>query len=205
MQTASAQIQGGRSRSRRSRSQTVFSRLMTKPGNVARIFVLLCLAVVLSANPSYGRSSPRVVAAQFYKAWFAAVQSAHSNFDRTLASQKSLFEPSFYALIDAVNELERKNTQQIEGYDCDPFFMTQDTVYAYHLGKETRVHGEARIPVYVIDQRAGGPKRYVLTVQLRTIGARWRIVDMVYPPGKNSVGTLKKWSQQILTEYKNRK
>lgn len=166
---------------------------------------LAAMLTVLLVGNAWGQNSPQAVVQKFYTAWLQNEKTSKPGAEHVLAAQKSAFDPGFYSLIMRVWELG-KIKEQVEGYDFDPFFATQDSTYSFRLGKQTVNGNQATVPVYVRSGRDKpvGPERMILTAQLRQQNGRWVITDLVYPGQADSKDpdSLAALSRQILAEYK---
>lgn len=174
-----------------------------------RLLLLLACLALLTGGRAVAQDAPRTVVQKFYADWLRHSRDGATDptSARFLAAHRDLFEPAFLSLIQQVMDLGRIRTQ-IEGYDGDPFFNTQDAVYSFRLGRESIRNGLATVPVHAMGgrQKPDPPERLVLTAQLRRSRGTWRIVDMVYPyqPASKDPTSLKQFSRQILDEYRRR-
>jgi hypothetical protein len=176
----------------------------------ARFALIAVIFFCAAARVAVAQSTPQAVAQTFYAAWVKASGTPHGA-EATLAASQALLDPALYKLVVDVYALGEKHRDTIEGYDGDPFLDTQDEVTKFRLGAPTTRKGVASVALFVTGGRGGkpeGPERMVGTVQLQQIGGRWRITDLIYGHGQDAGGvksrSLRKWSQELLADYRKR-
>lgn len=175
------------------------------------IFLLFIALVASWGAPARADSSPTAVVKRFYDAW-AKVSTADpyvpGSEEKCLEAHRDCFEPGLYALIMKTWALE-KGGQEIEGYDCDPFFWAQTAFVSPRMGKVVVAGGVVKVMVYARETRGKGPvgpERLCATAVVRCVKGTWVITDILSPgPGsKDSPASLRAFSEMLLAEHAKR-